>query len=126
PLDTDEALYVSNAAETADFDAQFQIGKWGAGAGDNFVGFCYRVQLGAKSYYRVRNDGTNWVLEKVIAGVVTVLGSVALPAVPASLGAPDVIDVHVQGNQHFVWITNATGSVSRTTIFAFVIQTKCW
>lgn len=118
-LDTHEALYVSSALEAADFDAQFQVARWGAAAVDNFIGFCYRVQVNAKSFYRVRYNGTDWLLEKVIAGVATTLGTVATPDLLVSLGAAVVVDVHVEGNQHFVWITNATGSVSRTTIQAF-------
>lgn len=117
-LDTDEALYYSNAVETANFDVQVQFGRWGAGALDNFVAFCYRVQLGGKSYYRVRYNGTDWLLEKVVAGVATTLGTVATPDPLVSLGAPVVVDIHVEGNNHFVWITDATGAASRTTINA--------
>lgn len=117
-LDTDEALYYSNAAETADFDAQIQFARWGAGALDNFVAFCYRVQLGGKSYYRVRYNGTDWLLEKVVAGVATMLGTVATPDPLVSLGAAVVVDIHVEGSNHIVWITDATGASSRTTISA--------
>lgn len=119
-----EALYVSSAPSSGDFDAQIQIGRWGTGSVDNFIGFCYHVQLGGKNFYRVRNDATNWLLEKVVAGAVTVLGSVALPALTAGAGVgtftttPTVIDIHVESGQHFVWITNAAGSSSRTTISA--------
>lgn len=117
PLDPDPALYIAaGLPAVADLHARARLTRTGAGTRDNFVGFCYRVQLGAESFYRVRHDGTNWILEKVVAGAITSLATSATPAVAAGEGIRFFIDV--VGSAHKVHIRNDDTGVASATLSA--------
>lgn len=118
PQDTDEALYICSAPSTADFEAHIAFGRYGSGAIDNTIGFCYRVQVNAKSYYRIRYNGTDWLLEKVVAGVPTTLATVATPDLSTVAGTEHLVTVHVVGSSHTIYIVDDTGSAGRTIMSA--------
>jgi hypothetical protein len=111
-LDGDEALYYANVLPaSADIYIRADILTVGANPPDSFTGLAYRIQLDDESYYRVRHDFTNWVLEKVVNGAVT---SLASSATPAWAGADIQIIVMVIGSVHTIWIKNNSTAVSAT------------
>lgn len=76
---------------------------------DSIVGFCYRMQS-ANTFYRVRTDPvtSKWVLEKVIAGAVTVLATAV--GSPSSACGDILLTVSVLGTVHTVQIIDAVFS----------------
>jgi hypothetical protein len=113
PLDPAEGLFYGDAMpSTADVVARFSFDTVGTSPPDNAAGFAYRIQLDDKSYYRVRRNGANWVLEKVVNGAITQLASTATPIWASGERIQCVLAAI--GSKHFVWLQNVTSSVTAT------------
>lgn len=112
PLDTEEALYYANVLPTTP-DVMVRVGISVAGASppDNSIGIAYRIQRDDKSYYRVRHNLTNWVLEKVVNGAITQLASNALAF---AAGDDIIITIMAVGSSHTVRLSNITAATGAT------------
>lgn len=83
-------------------------GAASVGTVDSYIGFCYRVRTDARSFYRVRYDGTNWLFERCLNGAFSTLGSVAMP-LETSLSVG--VRVNVVGTSHRVYIQPGFGPI---------------
>lgn len=101
--------FVVNSTRTTITASHVNMASGVNGSVDNSIGFCYLVQGDDKSYYRVRNSGSTWALEKVVNGAITSLAtSTAAPIGNASYW----LTVQKVGAVHTVTIQVMNGSLS--------------